>query len=247
MTPLKEILEIAKNDGFDIVEILCEGPYWPRYVLENDKEIGIENIGKIAKSKGIELFLHGPTVDLNPGSMNRGIREETAKQTIETLDYGKKIGAKAVTIHPGLVHRKEKRIRDTATEYAIDILKSCQEHGKKIGVELCIENMPANIKFLGNTPQEHRMIVEEVGCSSTIDWGHAITCENPYEYLNTPKIRYFHLNDNDGEKDQHLNLGEGVGDFSKELLNKIDYGIIELNQYENVLKGKEYIKKQLND
>ena len=49
----------------------------------------------------------------------------------------------------------------------------------------------------------------------------------------------FHLNDNDGKKDQHITLGEGTLDLN--LLKKIDTAIIELNNFDNILKSKEVI------
>ncbi len=53
------------------------------------------------------------------------------------------------------------------------------------------------------------------------------------------KIVYYHLNDNNGEKDQHLTLGEG--NFDLNLLNSVDKGIIELNNYQNILKSRDLL------
>ncbi|MDR3222207.1 MAG: sugar phosphate isomerase/epimerase [Methanobrevibacter sp.] len=245
MRPLKEIFKIANEDGFEIVELLCEGPYWSRYVLENQKEINLDEIREIAISYNIEIFLHAPTIDLNPASMNRGIREETQKQTIETLKLADILSAKAITTHPGIVHRKEKRIRDLAVGYAIETLQPCQKYAEEIGVILSIENMPKRFSYLAHSPKEHEKIVKAVGSSATIDWGHANTYENPNEFLNIPNIIYYHLNDNLNIKDQHLPLGEGNADFSNYFLKKVKYGIIELNNYENVLKSKNFLIKQL--
>ena len=48
---------------------------------------------------------------------------------------------------------------------------------------------------------------------------------------------------NGGIKDQHITLGEGTLDLN--LLKKVDKGIIELNNFDNVLKSKEVIKNLL--
>ena len=237
MKPLEEILKIAINDGFSLIEILCEGPYWPRNLLKKENNKYLE----IFDSYDIEIMLHSPTIDLNPGSMNEGIREETKKQTKEAIDLANIIGAIAITTHPGIVHRKEERIRSLAIDYSIETLKDCQKYSEEIGVIFSIENMPNKINYLANSPKEHAKIVNAVESSATIDWGHANTYDKPKEFLNIPKISYFHLNDNNGIKDQHLPLGEGTGDFSKEFLKNVDKGIIELNSYENVLKGKKFL------
>ncbi|MGV8144195.1 MAG: sugar phosphate isomerase/epimerase family protein, partial [Methanothermobacter sp.] len=47
--------------------------------------------------------------------------------------------------------------------------------------------------------------------------------------------------DNNGEKDQHLSLGEGNIDLN--LLKGIDNVIIELNNYQNVLKSRDIFLK----
>jgi sugar phosphate isomerase/epimerase len=255
MKSFEEMLEIATKDGFDLIEILCEGPYWPRNLL-NQENNSFEKIKEfnprlknmdldIFDSYNIKLMLHSPTIDLNPASMNEGIRKETEKQTKEALDLASKIGAIAITTHPGLVHRREERIRNLALEFAIDTLTSCQNYAEDLGVTFSVENMPNKENFLANSPQEHSLIVDSVDCSATIDWGHANTYEHPYEFLNISKISYFHLNDNNGKKDSHLPLGEGTADFSLSFLKTLKKGIIELNNYEDVLKGKKYIYDKL--
>lgn len=130
--------------------------------------------------------------------------------------------------------------------YAIDCLSKCQKYAEDLGVILSIENLPNNHdKFLGNTPEELKRIVTEVGSSTTIDWGHANTYEYPMDYLTLPNINYFHLNDNNGAKDQHLTVGEGNAIFNKKFLSNVEYGIIELNNYENVLKSQKFMNNLL--
>ena len=150
----------------------------------------------------------------------------------------------AITTHPGIVHRKEERIRNLAIDFAINTLTNCQNYAEELGVTFSIENMPSKVNFLANSPQEHRLILESTHSSATIDWGHANTYQNPYEYLDLPNISYFHLNDNNGKKDSHLPLGEGTADFSPKFLKSVKKGIIELNNYENVLKAKKFLLNQ---
>ena len=87
MKPLEEILEITVNDGFDLIEILCEGPYSPRNLLNLENadflgfDVNLKNMNlEIFDSYDIKVMLHAPTIDLNPASMNPGIRNETEKQ-----------------------------------------------------------------------------------------------------------------------------------------------------------------------
>jgi sugar phosphate isomerase/epimerase len=57
-------------------------------------------------------------------------------------------------------------------------------------------------------------------------------------------ICYYHLSDNNGDKDQHLILGEGNLDL--ELLNGIDKVILELDDYQNVLNSRKILRSCVN-
>ena len=87
-------------------------------------------------------------------------------------------------------------------------------------VEVSVENMPVRKSFLANSVEELETIQKETGCFLTIDTGHANTCDCLEEMLELKNISYCHLNDNNGERDQHLSLGEGTLDLN--LLKKIN-------------------------
>ena len=155
---------------------------------------------------------------------------------IQCGQYAEKINANTITVHPGIIGRNEPHLRKWALEIAVE---SIGEIIDNTNVEISVENMPVRGKFLGNTVEEIEMIQEATGCSLTIDTGHGNTCGNLEEMLSLKNISYCHLNDNDGIKDQHITLGEGTLDLS--LLKKIDTAIIELNNFDNILKSKEVI------
>lgn len=226
---------MATADGFKLIEILCEGPYWPRHALQQ------ENGWEIFSSYELDVYLHTPTIDLNPASLNPGIREETLLQLKETLDLASKIGAKAITTHPGMIHRLEDRIRKIAQYYSIETLKEANRYAEDLGVIFSVENMPHRYAYFCNTAQEHAYFLDQCGCHGTVDWGHANTSKDPESFLKLQNIYYYHLSDNNGEKDQHLPLGEGTLDLG--LINGIKRGIIELNSYADVLKSRDTLIK----
>ncbi len=234
MSSLEHFLETAVNDGFQLMEMLCEGPYWPRNMLLTDKKEF-----EVFNSYDITVFLHAPTIDLNPASLNPGIREETLKQLNETVDFAVEIGAEAITTHPGMIHRLEDRIRGLGMMYSIETLQKAADYSRDRGVKFSIENMPDRYAYFCNKAQEHELFIKECGSYATVDTGHANTSDDPESFFKIKKIAYYHLNDNDGKKDQHLALGEGTFDLS--LLNGVDKGIIELNNYENILKSREVL------
>lgn len=223
MEPTQDIINLAKKHGFEIIEILAEDPLY-----EKDNRPFIDC--------GLDIRMHAATVDINIASINKGIRAESVRQMIHCGQYAEKIGANTITVHPGIIGRNEPHLRKWALEMSIESVGEIMDN---TNVEISVENMPVRQKFLGNTVEEIEMIQEETGCSLTIDTGHGNTCGNLEEMLSLKNISYCHLNDNDGVKDQHITLGEGTLDLN--LLKKIDTAIIELNNFDNILKSKEVI------
>ncbi|WP_294007359.1 sugar phosphate isomerase/epimerase [uncultured Methanobrevibacter sp.] len=219
-----KIINLAKQHGFEMIEILGESPFY-----EKDK-------GEF-KDCGIDMRIHAATVDINIASLNTGIRAESVRQMIECGHYAEKINANTITVHPGIIGRNEPHLRKWALEIAVE---SIGEIIDNTNVEVSVENMPVRGKFLGNMVEEIEMIQEETGCSLTIDTGHGNTCGNLEEMLSLKNISYCHLNDNDGVKDQHIAIGDGTLDLN--LLKKIDTAIIELNDFDNILKSKKVIE-----
>lgn len=219
-----KIINLAKQYGFEMIEILGESPFY-----EKDK-------GEF-KDCGIDMRIHAATVDINIASLNTGIRAESVRQMIECGHYAEKINANTITVHPGIIGRNEPHLRKWALEIAVE---SIGEIIDNTNVEVSVENMPVHGKFLGNMVEEIEIIQEETGCSLTIDTGHGNTCGNLEEMLSLKNISYCHLNDNDGVKDQHIAIGDGTLDLN--LLKKIDTAIIELNDFDNILKSKKVIE-----
>ena len=223
MEPTQDIINLAKKHEFEIIEILAEDPLY-----EKDNSPFIDS--------GLDIRMHAATVDINIASINKGIRAESVRQMIYCGQYAEKIGANTITVHPGIIGRNEPHLRKWALEMSIESVGEIMDN---TNVEISVENMPVRQKFLGNTVEEIEMIQQATGCSLTIDTGHGNTCGNLEEMLSLKNISYCHLNDNDGVKDSHIPLGEGTLDLN--LLKKIDTAIIELNNFDNILKSKEVI------
>lgn len=225
MEPTEDIINLAKKHDFEIIEILAEDP-----VYDKDNTPFIDC--------GLDIRIHAATVDINIASINKGIRAESVRQMIKCGHFAEEIGAKTITVHPGIIGRNEPHLRKWALEMSIESVGEIMDN---TNVEVSIENMPVHQKFLGNKVEEIEMIQEATGCSLTIDTGHGNTCGNLEEMLSLKNISYCHLNDNDGVKDSHIPLGDGTLDLN--LLKRIDTAIIELNNFDNILKSQEVIKK----
>ncbi|MGZ7109153.1 MAG: sugar phosphate isomerase/epimerase family protein, partial [Methanobacterium sp.] len=116
-------------------------------------------------------------------------------------------------------------------------------YAQERGIIFSVENMPNRYAYFCNNAMEHEFFVKECGSYATVDTGHANTSDDTESFFQMKKIAYYHLNDNDGQKDQHLALGEGT--FDLKLLNGVDKGIIELNNYEKILKSRELLQRMV--
>ena len=221
-----EIIKKAKENNFKMIEILGEAPFFKK---ENTMAF---------KECGLEVSIHGPTVDINIASLNEGIRAESVKQMKECIDYAENINAHAITVHAGKIGRNEPRLRKAALEIACESISELVDYSKNVIIS--VENMPIRQTFLGNKIEELEMFKSECGCRFTIDLGHGNTTGNNNELLDLKDITYCHLNDNDGVKDQHIPLGDGT--LNLKLLKKVKKGIIELNNFDNILKSKKVIE-----
>ena len=222
-----KIIEKAKSHDFVMIEILAEDPFYKKDKCE-------------FKDCGLDVRMHAATVDINIASLNEGIRKESVRQMIFCAEYADKINAKTITLHPGIIGRNEPHLRKWAMELA------CESVGEIIdnsNVEISVENMPVREKFLANTVDELEEIQNQTGCMITIDTGHANTTHTLSEMLELKNISYCHLNDNNGVKDQHLPLGDGTLDLKQ--LKKVKKGIIELNNFDNILKSKKVINRYI--
>lgn len=219
----REIIETAHMYEFDMIEILMEDVLYHKDMTEY-------------KNSNLELKVHAATVDINIASLNKGIREESVKQMIYCGEVANDIGATSMTIHPGKIGRIDERIRKFALEIAIESIVEIMDN---TNVDISVENMPDRKSFLATNVDEMEYIQHETDCLLTIDTGHANTTDNLEELLSLRNISYCHLHDNNGIKDQHLALGEGTLDLT--LLEKIDKGVIELNNIQKVLKTKQVI------
>jgi sugar phosphate isomerase/epimerase len=227
-----KIMQRASTDGFDVVEVLCEGPYLPRFALKNIAQF------EILSQYDIELTIHSPIVDLNPASVNVGIREETVKQLNETVDLAASIDASTVTTHPGYVERINERLTKRSLELALKSLENWAQYAEDVGIEPAVENMPYNSKYFCTDVAQHKFVVETCGTSATIDVGHAHTNDAIREFLQADlHVAHYHVSDNDGRRDQHLPIGKGTIDWDR--LRGITKVIIELNDYEAVKKSRD--------
>jgi sugar phosphate isomerase/epimerase len=152
----------------------------------------------------------------NLGSIDEKVRKNSVRELLKTLKMAKKLGARLITIHGGHYRNEQESCRSVVM--ARESLKEVNPYFTDI--KLCVENLPTtghvnDIKkeFPKGIGETSYMVKELDNVGICLDVGHANVVEDVlvfYDVLKkSGKLWDFHLHDNLGDKDSHLEIGAG--------------------------------------
>ncbi len=196
----------------------------------------------------IEVQVHAPLNDINIASINEEMRKASVQEVKKSIELGSTIGAKIVTVHPGL-YSPLSVYWDGATDTAKKSLRELQKYAEEMGVTLALENLPKMWLSMCSTSEETRDFLTELDIEFCLDIGHANTADELDEFLDFSPINV-HIHDNVGENDVHLKMGEGEISFKHALKNLKDYEgnfVIEGRNMEELVESKIYLKQLLSE
>ena len=138
-------------------------------------------------------------------SSDRDSRSAAASHLERTLAYGPALGASTAYVVPD-------EDPSSLDGYAEE-LKKLAERGGELGVRVCVEHFPGTalptasgtIAFLRDVGHPNLFLL--------LDIGHAqMSGEDPAAVISNagPLLGYVHLDDNDGSRDLHLGLTDGI-------------------------------------
>ncbi len=176
-----EIFSFVSRAGMDAIEFWPETPdFW----LNGQS---VERIIACRKAcpELVTLTIHAPILDLNPCSINPGVADLSVEFAVRSIELGRRLGARLVTVHPG--RRTAKRPPTPADLARFDhYLASLREASGTSGVRICMENMEPAVNALIHTPERMREVLdEEPWLGFTLDVGHALVGgpEEPARYI----------------------------------------------------------------
>ncbi len=207
------------------------------------------DLERLIPSYDLELSLHAPFSDVNIGSFNRRILDESVKQVVEAIEIASELGMGSVTLHPGhlspISFSEPEKVLDITKESVKEIDAKIGELGIKVGVE----NMPDMVVTICLKAEDLLHVIEGTDIGICFDVGHANTTGEMENFLQlTDKFINVHVHDNDGRSDYHLPLGEGTVDFKSVLRELSGYSgnfVLEARTMDGVLKGKGFLEELL--
>jgi sugar phosphate isomerase/epimerase len=189
-----------------------------------------DQLARISESRDIAFTVHGPICDLNIATLNPEVRPHMLRRMDRSLRVSAHLGAKRWVLHPGThgalswVHSGE--------DWKVNLNNIRQLHslGRKLGVEVVIENISAGQAILGRTDDFLKLYEAWAQAPGiTLDVGHSHIKRETDEYLRkfTARIRHVHVHDNMGDLDTHLAVRSGTIPWRKVLRSLVDAGFVE--------------------
>ena len=169
---------------------------------------------------------HLPFVDINPLDEDPYIADNAKSRYIKSIERAGRLGLKYGVIH--VVGSRPGLDRSNWLPVWIDYLGELSEYARRAGLVLCVENA-AHGHFLDDIIHIIRQ-VDSPWLRMTLDTGHVIVpgsrtagykgfAYGTYGSMDTfirrehDLVYTMHIHDNNGKLDEHLVLGDGVGDF----------------------------------
>ncbi len=161
--------------------------------------------------------MHGPFMDMAPGSPDRQIDEVCKGRFRHALRIASELDVKIVVLHANFIaaiHTPE--YRAGWHKRNVDFWGELAQYAQQLGVTVAVENMwEFDPDIIGDVLKE----INHPYLRSCIDIGHAHLYSNvPFtQWLETvqPYLVHIHVNNNDGKLDYHHGLAGGVLDYPK--------------------------------
>jgi len=173
-------------------------------------------IAEIIHQNSRTVTLHGPFIDLSPGSPDPAVRRLTRQRLEQLLDLVPLFKPQSVVCHAGYDAKRYGYFKDTWSQNALQLWSWMADrvsaHGARLMLENVYEDGPEDMQFIFESLKN-----QEVGLC--LDTGHssAFGQADLATWLDTlgPYLGQLHLHDNLGSDDEHLAMGSGMIDFSK--------------------------------
>jgi len=162
------------------------------------------------------VTLHGPFIDLNPGSPDSAVRRVTEQRFEQLLELVPLFKPISVVCHAGYDTKRYDYFKDTWLEASLEVWSwlagRLAENGSRLMLENVYEDGPEDMRILFKRLKRH-------GVGFCLDAGHVSafsqTDLDVWLAVLGPYLGQLHLHDNFGNRDAHLAIGSGAIDFSK--------------------------------
>lgn len=231
-----DTLALATELGYDGVEV------WVDDLVRSAAEP--QTVRADAARRGLSLSLHAPSYDLNPTSTNHGIRTESTRQVLASLELAAALGAGVVTIHPGRLSSRGD-LPESYWPAQLEFHLAVFARASELGVVGSAEHMERGPKHIFGTPEDVARLREAAAAADlpfafTLDVAHCHTHGiGVADFIRVAGMpRHVHLSDASAEKTHHGAMGEGATDVRGGLRDLLAAGYPHAIVIEGVARGR---------
>lgn len=188
--------------------------YLPAESLDTLSQRDIAQLAEELTVNGLSCTIHAAFMDLNPGSVDRMVRETTRKRVEQTLAVATTLRARVVVFHPGYSRLTYGSAVETWVSNTVAFWQGVEPLIRQTGCRIALENI------FEEEPSTLLQVLQQLDPAlfgHCFDSGHfnmfaTISLEEWFSVLGD-RIIEGHLHDNHGQADEHLPVGEGEIDF----------------------------------
>lgn len=205
---LKENINRIITDGIQ-PEIGLEGD-----VLYSQSKGDFEQIASHLSTNNLSCTLHAPFFELSIGSLDPYIRKASRDKYKKAFELIPIFKPKSVVCHLGFEDNKHGYKKEEWFKYSLEGWQELLEIAEKYNTPIMLENT-----YELNSDQHVQMLtaLDSPLARFCLDVGHVIAfAKNSWQdWLPTmePWLGQLHLHDNNGDRDIHLPIGQGIFDF----------------------------------
>ncbi len=215
---LEDAVRSTADAGYDGIDIWGGRPHAYR------RDLGPQDLKQLRgllSGAGLSVPSFMPAFYRYPHSLvspNDVVRKDSLSYMIECADNAAALGADILLIVPS--HSLSGQPHEDAWKRLIDSVATVCDYAVQVGLRPAIEPANREVTNLVNTAADALRVVEAVAEDAlgvVLDTGHIhLSDEPPAEAVEKLGNRLFqvHVNDNDGQHQQNLILGEGTFDFT---------------------------------
>ncbi len=211
--PILEALEMIKNSGFDYAEI------WADHAWDDQKGASVADLKATLARLNLQSTIHCPIMDISITSPNRGIREESLRQTYDAINLAHDLGSRLIVIHPG---SKFSVLEDPNLHWTnqVESMRKILAYAKSMDVLATVENMDSDkaivsVKYWDDLNRLFQDMDSEEKWV-TLDVTHIRDTEQVLAFIEKAGSNIAHLHLSDGTLDQmHLRIGTGDLDLRR--------------------------------
>ena len=229
-------------------EIFLSGP-----ALDDLDPAELAATAAVLRGEGLSCTIHAPFMDLNPGSLERMLRDATTHRFGQVLDAAEILKPEVMVFHPGFDRWRYGEATDQWLQLSVAAWRSVLDRARGIGTVIAVENIfeeePSTLKALFEA-------VDDPIFGHCFDVGHwnlfrKVGMEEWFEALGG-RIAEVHIHDNSGTKDDHAPPGQGAIDFEKFFSLMESYApdaayTIEAHSLEDLERSLAVLKPYLGD